>query len=62
VYRKVVAAINATAKENGYSYVYTKDALIVAPPADDLLPMVAKKLNLKIPAGTNTGAAAAPRK
>ena len=62
VYRKVVAAINATAKENGYSYVYTKDALIVAPPADDLLPIVAKKLNLKIPAGTNTGAAAAPRK
>jgi len=62
VYRKVVAAINATAKENGYSYVYTKDALIVAPPADDLLPMVAKKLNLKIPAGMNAGAAAAPRK
>jgi outer membrane protein len=62
VYRKVVAAINATAKENGYGYVYTKDALIVAPPADDLLPLVAKKLNLKIPSGTNAGAAAAPRK
>jgi outer membrane protein len=62
VYRKVVAAINATAKENGYSYVYTKDALIVAPPADDLLPLVAKKLNLKVPSGTNAGAAAAPRK
>ncbi len=66
VYRKVLAAINTVAKENGYAYVYTRDALIVAPPADDLLPLVAKKLNLKVPAGaTNAGsapAAAAPTK
>ena len=51
VYRKVLAAINAVAKENGYAYVYTQDALIVAPPSDNLLPLVAKKLNLKIPTG-----------
>jgi outer membrane protein len=57
VYRKVVATINAVAKENGYAYVYTRDALIVAPPGDDLLPLVAKRLNLKIPTG---GAANAP--
>jgi outer membrane protein len=63
VYRKVIAAINTVAKESGYSYVYTQDALIVAPPADDLLPLVAKKLNLKIPTGTNASAAApAPKK
>lgn len=63
VYRKVITAINAVAKESGYSYVYTRDALIVAPPADDLLPLVAKKLNLKIPTGSNSSAAApAPKK
>ena len=51
VYRKVIEAVNAVAKENGYAYVYTQDALIVAPPADNLLPLVAKRLNLKIPTG-----------
>jgi len=60
VYRKVVATINTVAKENGYTYVYARDVLIVAPPADDLLPLVAKKLNLKIPAGAGTQSAAAP--
>jgi outer membrane protein len=50
VYRKVMNALNQVAKEGGYSYVYTKDALLVAPPADDLLPLVAKKLNIKMPA------------
>ena len=64
VYRKVIAAINTVAKESGYSYVYTQDALIVAPPADNLLPLVAKKLNIKLPpAGANPNAAAsAPKK
>lgn len=53
VYRKVIETINTVAKENGYSYVYNKEALVVAPPADDLLPLVAKKLNIKLPtAGT----------
>jgi outer membrane protein len=63
VYRKVITAINTVAKESGYAYVYTREALIVAPPADDLLPLVAKKLNLKIPTGANqNAAAAAPKK
>ncbi|HEU0111687.1 MAG TPA: OmpH family outer membrane protein [Flavisolibacter sp.] len=51
IYNKAIEAIRAVAKENGYAYVYTKDALLVAPPADDLLPLVAKKLNLTIPTG-----------
>jgi outer membrane protein len=51
IYRKVMEAINQVAKENGYTYVYTKEALLVAPTSDDLLPLVAKKLNLKIPTG-----------
>lgn len=55
VYRKVITAIQTVAKENGFSFVYTKDALLVAPPADDLLPLVAKKLNIKLPLNINTG-------
>jgi outer membrane protein len=54
LYRKAIEGIQAVAKESGYAYVYTKDALIVAPPADDLLPLVAKKLNLTIPGGAKT--------
>ncbi len=60
VYRKAMNALNQVAKEGGYSYVYTKEALLVAPPADDLLSLVAKKLNIKIP--TNNPAAGAPKK
>jgi outer membrane protein len=63
IYRKVIATINTVAKENGYGYVYTREALLVAPPADDLLPLVAKKLNLKVPTGPAQNAAAvAPKK
>src|SRR5437764_8288699 len=53
IYRKAITAIQEVAKDNGYTYVYTQDALIVAPPSDDLLPLVAKRLNLKLPAGLN---------
>ena len=56
IYRKAINAIQAVAKESGYSYVYTKDALLVAPPADDILPLVAKKLNLTIPGAAKTTA------
>lgn len=49
VYRKAINAIQTVAKEKGYAYVITKEALLVAPPGDDLLPLVAAKLNLKIP-------------
>ena len=49
IYVKVMNALNAVAKENGYSYVYNKEVLLVAPPADNLLPLVAKKLNVKVP-------------
>jgi outer membrane protein len=52
VYVRVMNALNAVAKENGYSYVYNKEVLLVAPPADDLLPLVAKKLNIKLPPAT----------
>jgi len=47
--RKLMAAIQAVAKENGYTYVLPKEALLVAPPGDDLAPLVRKKLGLKAP-------------
>jgi outer membrane protein len=49
VYTKVMNAINDVAKEKGYSYIYSREALLVAPPADDILPMVAEKLKVKLP-------------
>ena len=60
IYARAITAIQQVAKESGYGYVYTKEALLVAPPADDLLPLVAKKLNLTIPTGANRTAGTAP--
>jgi outer membrane protein len=40
-------AIQTVAKENGYTWVIAKDQLLVSPPADDILPLVKKKLGLK---------------
>lgn len=50
IYSKVMKAIQDIAKEKGYTYVYSKEALLVAPPADDILPLVAERLKVKLPA------------
>ena len=47
--RKAYDAIQAVAKESGYTYIFEKGALLVAPPGDDIIPLVAKKLNVKLP-------------
>jgi len=47
IQKKAIEAAQAVAKENGYSYVFVKDVLIAYPPADDLMPLVKKKLNVK---------------
>ena len=44
---KARKAIQDVAKENGYTYVFPKEQLLVSPPADDLMALVKKKLNLK---------------
>jgi len=60
--KKAYEAVQAVAKEGGYGYVFEKEALLVAPPGDDLLPLVAKKLNIKLPSGTApAGPGAAPK-
>ena len=47
IQKKALDAVNTVAKESGYSYVLTKEALLVSPPAEDILPLVKKKLNIK---------------
>jgi outer membrane protein len=49
VMRKINDAINAVAKEKGYTYVLTRDSVLIGPDADNLLPAVAKKLNITVP-------------
>ena len=61
VYRKVMGAVQAVAKEKGYTYVYDKAVLIIGPTGDDLLPEVARKLNIKVPAQVPIGVNAAAR-
>ena len=52
IYRKVYDAVKLVAKEKGYTHVITKEALLVAPEADDLLALVAAKLKVKLPPPT----------
>ncbi|HRN55583.1 MAG TPA: OmpH family outer membrane protein [Agriterribacter sp.] len=47
-FEKAFELINTVAKENGYTWVFKQDALLVAPQTDDLLPLVAKKLGVKL--------------
>ena len=47
IQKKAQETVQQVAKENGFTYVFLKDALLVSPPAEDLLPMVKKKLGLK---------------
>jgi outer membrane protein len=47
IQKKALDAVQAVAKENGYTYVFVKGALLVSPPADDLLPLVKKKIGVK---------------
>ena len=55
VYRKVMNAVQTVAKEKGYTYIYDKQGLVLAPPGDDLLPFVAQKLNIKLPPNALVG-------
>lgn len=57
IQKKLQTAIEDVAKENGYTYVLPREALIVMPPTSDIGPLVRKKLGLKEPS-----AAAAPKK
>jgi len=47
IQKKAVDAVEAVAKENGYAYVLSREALLVSPPAENILPLVKKKLGIK---------------
>jgi outer membrane protein len=46
IQQKAMDAIKAAAKKNGYAYVLDITAILVAPPADDILPLVKKELGI----------------
>jgi outer membrane protein len=56
IYKKAMDAIQAVAKENGYTYIFERESVLVAPPGDNVLPLVAKKLNIKLPANASSNA------
>jgi outer membrane protein len=58
IQRKLQDAIQEVAKENGYTYVFPREALLVMPPADDLSSLVRKKLGLREPVKAPTTAPA----
>jgi outer membrane protein len=47
IQKKAQEVVQTVAKENGYTHVFLKDALLVSPPSEDILPLVKKKLGLK---------------
>ena len=59
IQQKAVATAQAVAKENGYAYILPKEQLIHFPQGDDIFPLVAKKLGLKLE--TPTAATTAPK-
>lgn len=46
IQKKLQQAIQDVARENGYTYVLPKEALLVMPPGDDLAALVKRKLGL----------------
>lgn len=53
---KSISTIRTVAKENGYTYVFNEETLLVAPQGDNLLPLVKAKLGIKDPTPKATGA------
>lgn len=60
--KKAYDAVQAVAKENGYTYVFEREALLVCPPGDDIIELVAKKLGIsyKRPGAPTTAGAQPP--
>jgi outer membrane protein len=47
--QKAIEAFRAVVKEAKYTHVFKSDVFYEAPDADNLLPLVAKKLGVKLP-------------
>ncbi|TAD86363.1 MAG: OmpH family outer membrane protein [Bacteroidetes bacterium] len=48
-YNKIYAAFKQVVDEGKYTYVFKEEGLLIAPPGDNLIPLVAKKVGLKLP-------------
>jgi outer membrane protein len=57
---KVLEAFQAVIAEGKYTYVFKRETLWQAPPADNLIPVVAKKLGIKLPVDPNAPGENAP--
>ena len=57
IQKKAIENIKLVAKENGYAYILEAGTLLVSPPADDILPLVKKKLGIKDAPPVKPGAA-----
>jgi outer membrane protein len=64
IQKKAVENVKLVAKEAGYAYILESGTLLVSPPADDILPLVKKKMGIKDPAQAAKPAAgpAVPKK
>ena len=60
IQKKAVENVKLVAKEAGYAYVLEAGSLLVSPPADDLLPLVKKKMGIKEPVAKPAGPAVRP--
>jgi outer membrane protein len=57
---KALQAFQQVVDEGKYTYVFKRESLWIAPPGENLIPLVAKKLNIKLPADPNAPQGAAP--
>jgi outer membrane protein len=44
---KAITTIRTVAKENGFTYIFSEETLLVAPQGDNILPLVKAKLGIK---------------
>lgn len=57
---KVLEAFQTVIADGKYTYVFKRETLWQAPPADNLIPLVAKKLGIKLPVDPNAPGETAP--
>ena len=61
-YNKVLAAFKQVVDEGKYTYVFKEESMLIAPPGDNLVPLVAKKVGIKLQADGGVQQQQAPSK
>jgi outer membrane protein len=59
-YQKILEAFRQVKEEGKYTYIFKAESLYDAPPGDNLVPLVAKKLGIKLPGAPEQAAPAKP--